>query len=198
MLQPAKLLDSEVIRSLRTRSKRILHQQDTRREHSLTTCQAHPGSFACLLQFTDAASKAQTGIRAMRDAWIAWHASLPVISSGTAFCDIVCRIECSIARIVLYVYLLAVALIRPYLQLPSPPQLLRASSSPRPTPSSPPPTLSTRASKTHRSCGTRFKAAAMLVAAAPCCFLQFSATLAHQNSFKISSTTIKRITLFLF
>ena len=44
-------------------------------------------------QFTDASSKAQTGIRDMREAWIAWHA-LPVISSGIAFCYIVCRVEC--------------------------------------------------------------------------------------------------------
>jgi hypothetical protein len=43
-------------------------------------------------QFTDAASKAQTGIRAMRDAWIMWHA-LPVISTGIAFCFTVCRIQ---------------------------------------------------------------------------------------------------------
>ncbi len=46
-------------------------------------------------QFADAASKAQTGIRAMRDAWIAWHTSLPVIYSGIPFDYIVCRIECS-------------------------------------------------------------------------------------------------------
>ena len=45
-------------------------------------------------QFTDASSKAQTGIRDMREAWIAWHA-LPVISSGIAFCCIVSRVECS-------------------------------------------------------------------------------------------------------
>ena len=45
-------------------------------------------------QFTDASSKAQTGIRDMREAWIAWHA-LPVISSGIAFYCIVSRVECS-------------------------------------------------------------------------------------------------------
>ncbi len=44
-------------------------------------------------QFTDASSKAQTGIRDMREAWIAWHA-LPVISSGIVFCCIVSQVEC--------------------------------------------------------------------------------------------------------
>ena len=36
-------------------------------------------------QFTHAASNAQTVLRAVRDAWIAWH-SLPIISPGIAFC----------------------------------------------------------------------------------------------------------------
>ena len=45
--------------------------------------QLSPALLACAAklrsQFTDASSKAQTGIRDMREAWIAWHA-LPVIS----------------------------------------------------------------------------------------------------------------------
>ncbi len=57
-------------------------------------------------QFTHAASNAQTVLRAVRDAWIAWH-SLPIISPGIAFCysnsiihnimsltHTVCRVEC--------------------------------------------------------------------------------------------------------
>ena len=54
-------------------------------------------------QFTHAASNAQTVLRAVRDAWIAWH-SLPIISPGIAFCYndydsiivsyTVCRVEC--------------------------------------------------------------------------------------------------------
>ena len=85
--------------------------------------------------------------------------------------------------------------IRPYLQLPSTPQLLRDSGSPRPTPSLP--TVSTIMSprksrlSTDRFFRTRFKAAAIPLAAAPGCFLQFSTALALPNSFKILSTKNK-------
>ena len=43
-------------------------------------------------QFTHAASNAQTVLRAVRDAWIAWH-SLPIISPGIAFCYTVTAID---------------------------------------------------------------------------------------------------------
>ena len=43
-------------------------------------------------QFAHASSNAQTVLRAVRDAWIAWH-SLPIISPGIAFCYIVCRVD---------------------------------------------------------------------------------------------------------
>ena len=92
------------------------------------------------------------------------------------------------------VLLSAVDLIRPYLQLRSPPQQMRASSSPRLPPYSPAPTLSSRTQTTHRSCKTRFKAAAMPLQAAPGGFLQFSTKSEHPNFFKISSTTIKTTT----
>jgi hypothetical protein len=94
----------------------------------------------------------------------------------------------------LHVFRLAVDLIRPYLQLRSPPQQMRASSSPRLPPYSPAPTLSSRTQTTHRSCKTRFKAAAMPLQAAPGGFLQFSTKSEHPNFFKISSTTIKTTT----
>ena len=95
------------------------------------------------------------------------------------------------ARIDLHVLLSAVDLIRPYLQLRSPPQHMRASSSARLPPKSPAPTLSSRTQRTHRSCTTRFKAAAMPLQAAPGGFLQFSTKSEHPNFFKISSTTNK-------